>query len=100
MILLEPGGGLDGLGEDLEEGGPQGAVVVPPHTTHTAKPLHHLLVALQQSPIAGQITSTITLHTGITMTTALQQADTHIVGTSVKVFKQCPNDNRTTLKLK
>jgi hypothetical protein len=34
------------------------------------------------------------------MTTALQQADTHIVGTSVKVFKQCPNDNRTTLKLK
>lgn len=48
VLVLHPGGQLGAVGEHLEQRGPQGAVVVPPHSPQTAEPAGHLRVALQQ----------------------------------------------------
>lgn len=46
VALVQPGGRLGAVGEDLEECGPQGAVVVPPHPPQAAELLGQFLITL------------------------------------------------------
>lgn len=52
--VLQPRGQLGAVGEHLEQRGSQGAVVVPPHSPHTAEPAGHLRIALQQHTASPQ----------------------------------------------
>lgn len=48
VLLLQPRGQLGAVGEHLEQGCSESAVIVTPHPPQAAKPLGHLFITLQQ----------------------------------------------------
>ena len=48
VVLLQPRRKLGAEGQDLEQRGSEGTVVVAPHSPQAAEPLGHLRITLQQ----------------------------------------------------